>query len=64
MRVVTTANRLEREVAEYLINIIERKSNEILAGVPVELYKERCAELRSYKNVLAELPGLVKKANE
>ncbi len=64
MRVVTSAARLEVAMHEYLVAAINRKSNEILAGVAVELYKERCAELRILKNVLAELPAIVKKASE
>lgn len=64
MKIVVSGSRLEREIVDYLQKIIEKRSADILNGVPVTSYEVKCAELRVFRNFLAELPEIVKKASE
>jgi hypothetical protein len=64
MHVTVSAERFERELRAWLTARIEKDSHDIVAGVPVEMYKERCAAVRTLKQVLAELPALIKKAKD
>lgn len=64
MRITTSAARFEAELHKWLSAQIDDLSAQILAGVPVDVYKERCAELRSYTRLMAELPEITKKAKD
>ena len=64
MRVTVSGDRLEREIVAELQKRIEKRSAEILRGVPVDVYMVRCAELRILTDLLAELPAIVKKAKD
>lgn len=64
MKIVASGARLEAEIMNYLQERIDKRSADILRGVPVAVYEIRCAELRVLNEVLAELPALVKKAKD
>jgi hypothetical protein len=64
VRVTVSTPRLEAELRKWLGERIAELSQQILAGVPVDVYKERCAELRSYTRLEAELPEIIKKAKD
>lgn len=61
---MATGKKLAQTIHEYLESIIARRGAEILTGVPAEVYKERVAELRAYRNMRDELPNLMRKADD
>jgi len=64
MHITISSERLAAELHRWLDDVIKKRSEEIIAGVPVDAYKERCAELRAFRTVRDELPNLLKKARE
>lgn len=64
MKVIASAARFEAELQKWLSARADELSAQILAGVPVDVYKERVAELRSYTRLMAELPEITRKAKE
>lgn len=64
MKIIVAAHRFEAELRKYLSIRIEKMSGDILHGVPVDVYKERCAELRVLTDLQAELPEIMKKAKD
>lgn len=64
MHITTSGEKLVQAIEKWLAETIAKRTAEIVAGVPVDAYKERCAELRAYKTVGQELPNLLRKAKE
>jgi len=64
MRITTSGARLEHELRAHLQKKIDKLSSDILRGVPLDAYKERCAELRAVTDLVAELPSIIKKASD
>lgn len=64
MRITTSAARFEAELQKWVTAQMAELSAQILAGVPVDVYKERCAELRMYTRLMAELPEIKRKAKD
>lgn len=64
MKITVSGARLEREIVDFLQKDIEKRSADILNGVPIAVYEVRTAELRVLRNFLTELPKIVKKASE
>jgi hypothetical protein len=64
MHITTSAEKFQAIIEKWLDEIIAKRTAEIVAGVPVDAYKERCAELRTYSTVRQELPKLLRKAKE
>lgn len=64
MQIIVSGARLAAEVEKWLTERLEEKQEAIVTGVPVHVYRERCAEVRAYRNVLAELPNMIKRAKD
>ena len=64
MRVVASAHQFREEIEAWLKEHIEEKAAAILHGVPVHVYRERCAELRAFRTVHDALPDIEKRAIE
>lgn len=64
MHITTSGEKFAATIEQWLDGVIKKRADEILAGVPVDAYKERCAELRAYRAVRNELPVLLRKAKE
>jgi hypothetical protein len=64
VKIVAAAHRYEEELTKYLRGRADKLAEDILRGVPVAVYEIRCAELRSLRDVLAELPAIMKKAKD
>lgn len=64
MHITTSGEKFQAVIEKWLDEIIAKRTVEIVAGVPVDAYKERCAELRAYSTVRQELPKLLRKAKE
>jgi len=64
MRIVTSATRFHDELVKWLTAKHEKVSNDIVEGVPTEVYKERCAEARAYREMLKQIPEIMKKAKD
>jgi len=64
MHITASGEKFQVIIEKWLDEIIEKRTREIVAGVPVDAYKERCAELRAYGTVRQELPKLLRKAKE
>lgn len=64
MHITTSGEKFVQTIDKWLDDIIAKRTTELVAGVPVDAYKERCAELRAYATVRQELPKLLRKAKE
>jgi ethanolamine ammonia-lyase large subunit len=64
MQITVSGQRFHDELKRWLIERIDKHSSDIVAGVDVAVYKERVAHVRALKDVLAELPAVLKKAKE
>jgi hypothetical protein len=64
MHVTTSSARYDKALREHLQKKIDKLSSDILRGVLVDVYKERCAELRAVTDLVAELPSILKKASD
>lgn len=64
MHITTSAENLVKALEKWLDDIEGKRTAELVAGVPVDAYKERCAELRAFRTVRQELPNLLRKAKE
>lgn len=64
MRIAASAQQFRAEIEKWLAERIEEKAANILNGVPVHLYRERCAELRAYQAMHKALPDIEKRAIE
>lgn len=64
MIITTSAQRFHDELVKWLTEQANKKADIILSGSCTETYKERCAELRIYQAVLAEIPEALKRAKE
>lgn len=63
MRQVTSSASLRAELEKWVNERIAEKTAAIVGGALEHIaYKERCAELRTYLAVLAELPQAEKRA--
>jgi hypothetical protein len=64
MHITTSGEKLVQAIEKWLDDIEAKRTGELVAGVPVDAYKERCAELRAFRTVRQELPNLLRKAKE
>ena len=64
VRIVTSASLFHDELVKWLNAKHEKLSKDIVEGVPVEVYKERCAEARAYREMLKQIPEIMKKAKD
>lgn len=62
--VIISADKYRRALEKHLIETIEKRGADIIAGVPVDVYKERVAEVRAYQNILRDLDEVMKKASQ
>lgn len=62
MRIAASAPQFRAEIEAWLKERIEEKAQAILHGVPVHVYRERCAELRAFQAVHDALPDIEKRA--
>jgi hypothetical protein len=64
MRITTSADKYERALIARIQQIIDKNAADIVAGVPVDVYKERCAYIRALRDLMQELPKVMDKARE
>lgn len=61
---MSTAKKFAAAVSRWLQEERDRRATQVLAGVPVDAYRERIAYIQALGDVAAELPKIMKEMDE